>query len=46
MSEPTLAEVMDELAALEDPRMREVNEKHGPACSPGRPRVPLPSECS
>ena len=29
MAETTVAEVMAELAALEDPRMREVNEKHG-----------------
>ena len=26
---PTVPEVMAELAALEDPRAREVNEKHG-----------------
>ncbi len=29
MTETTVAEVMAELAALEDPRAREVNEKHG-----------------
>ena len=29
MTETTVAEVMAELAALEDPRMREVNERHG-----------------
>ena len=29
MTESTVAEVMTELAGLEDPRMREVNEKHG-----------------
>jgi 3-methyladenine DNA glycosylase AlkD len=29
VAETTLAEVMAELAALEDPRAREVNEKHG-----------------
>ncbi|HZN72064.1 MAG TPA: hypothetical protein VFC00_10355 [Micromonosporaceae bacterium] len=29
MAETTLAEVMAELAALEDPKTREVNEKHG-----------------
>ncbi|MEV8437868.1 DNA alkylation repair protein [Actinosynnema sp. NPDC051121] len=29
MAETTVAEVMAELAALEDPRAREVNEKHG-----------------
>ncbi|MBW4716425.1 DNA alkylation repair protein [Saccharothrix obliqua] len=29
MTETTVAEVMAELAALEDPKMREVNEKHG-----------------
>ncbi|MEU6767826.1 DNA alkylation repair protein [Streptomyces sp. NPDC046853] len=29
MSEATLAEVMSELAELEDPKAREVNEKHG-----------------
>ncbi len=29
MTETTVAEVMAELAALEDPRIREVNEKHG-----------------
>ncbi len=29
MAETTVAEVMAELAALEDPRMREVNERHG-----------------
>ena len=29
MTETTLAEVMAELAALEDPRIREVNERHG-----------------
>ena len=29
MAETTVAEVMAELAAIEDPRMREVNEKHG-----------------
>lgn len=29
MTEPTVAEVMAELAQLEDPRAREVNEKHG-----------------
>ncbi|WP_157357993.1 DNA alkylation repair protein [Amycolatopsis nigrescens] len=29
MAETTLAEVVAELAALEDPRAREVNEKHG-----------------
>lgn len=29
MTEMTVAEVMAELAALEDPRAREVNEKHG-----------------
>ena len=28
-AEVTLAELMAELAALEDPRIREVNEKHG-----------------
>lgn len=29
VTEPMMAEVMAELAALEDPRAREVNEKHG-----------------
>ncbi len=29
LTETTVAEVMAELAALEDPRVREVNEKHG-----------------
>ena len=29
MAEPTVAEVMAELVGLEDPRMREVNERHG-----------------
>ena len=29
VTEPMVAEVMAELAALEDPRAREVNEKHG-----------------
>lgn len=29
MTETTVAEVMAELAALEDPKIREVNEKHG-----------------
>lgn len=29
MAETTLAEVMAELAALEDPKAREVNERHG-----------------
>ncbi|GIM88959.1 DNA alkylation repair protein [Paractinoplanes toevensis] len=29
MSETTVAEVMAELAAMEDPRAREINEKHG-----------------
>jgi len=29
VTDPTVAEVMAELAALEDPRAREVNEKHG-----------------
>ena len=29
MAETTVAEVMAELAELEDPRTREVNEKHG-----------------
>jgi 3-methyladenine DNA glycosylase AlkD len=29
MADPQLTEVMTELAALEDPRMREVNERHG-----------------
>ena len=29
LAEPTVAEVMAELAALEDPKIREVNEKHG-----------------
>ncbi|RKR86807.1 3-methyladenine DNA glycosylase AlkD [Micromonospora pisi] len=29
MTETTVAEVMTELAALEDPRIREVNERHG-----------------
>ena len=29
MTETTVAEVMAELAALEDPKTREVNEKHG-----------------
>ena len=29
MAETTAAEVMAELAALEDPRSREVNERHG-----------------
>ena len=29
LAETTVAEVMAELAALEDPRAREVNEKHG-----------------
>ncbi len=29
MAEATVAEVMAELAALEDPKTREVNEKHG-----------------
>ena len=29
VTETTVAEVMAELAALEDPRIREVNEKHG-----------------
>jgi 3-methyladenine DNA glycosylase AlkD len=29
MAETTLAEVMAELAALEDPKARQVNEKHG-----------------
>jgi 3-methyladenine DNA glycosylase AlkD len=29
VAETTVAEVMAELAAIEDPRMREVNEKHG-----------------
>ena len=29
MTETTVAEVMAELAQLEDPRVREVNEKHG-----------------
>ncbi|GAB1645723.1 DNA alkylation repair protein [Krasilnikovia sp. MM14-A1259] len=29
MTETTVADVMAELAALEDPRIREVNEKHG-----------------
>ena len=29
MAETTVAEVMAELAALEDPKTREVNEKHG-----------------
>ena len=29
VAETTVAEVMAELAALEDPKAREVNEKHG-----------------
>ena len=29
VTETTVAEVMAELAALEDPKIREVNEKHG-----------------
>jgi len=29
VAEPTVAEVMAELVGLEDPRMREVNERHG-----------------
>ena len=29
MAETTVAAVMDELAALEDPKARAVNEKHG-----------------
>jgi hypothetical protein len=29
VAEPTVGEVVAELAALEDPRAREVNEKHG-----------------
>ncbi|GGS36359.1 DNA alkylation repair protein [Streptomyces nojiriensis] len=29
MTEPTVEQVMAELAALEDPRIREVNERHG-----------------
>jgi 3-methyladenine DNA glycosylase AlkD len=29
MTETTVAEVMDELAALDDPKIREVNERHG-----------------
>ena len=29
MAETTVAEVMAELAALEDPRVRAVNERHG-----------------
>jgi 3-methyladenine DNA glycosylase AlkD len=29
LAETTVAEVMAELAALEDPKAREVNEKHG-----------------
>ena len=29
MTDTTVAEVMAELAALEDPRAREVNERHG-----------------
>ena len=29
MTEPTVADVMSELAALDDPKFREVNERHG-----------------